>query len=170
VPTAAKPAATTASLATRFRVEVLGRTDFFDFAGRMAFVVLLVFDLAPARFKLVFDLTRRFDEVLDLLRLFAFFMILPLGFSSVQIGPQSGYWQADGIDFMPLYGCQNGFVDRQRLQPQEGRKDPCARRIKASQPTSLMAWPLERLAFAASRTAGLRSAGPIAKLEPEGGF
>jgi hypothetical protein len=33
-----------------------------------------------------------------------------------------------------------------------------------------MAWPLERLAFAASRTAGLRSAGPIAKLEPEGGL
>jgi hypothetical protein len=97
VPTAAKPAATAASLATRFRVEVLGRTDFFDFAGRLAFVVLLVFDLAPARFKLVFDLTRRFDEVLDLLRFFAFFMILPIGFSSVQIGPQSGCWQADGI-------------------------------------------------------------------------
>ena len=58
MPTAAKPAATAASLATRFRVEVLGRTDFFDFAGRLAFVVLLVFDLAPARFKLVFDLTR----------------------------------------------------------------------------------------------------------------
>jgi hypothetical protein len=62
--------------------------------------------LAPTRFKLVFDLTRRFDEVLDLLRFFAFFMILPLGFSSVQIGPQSGCWQADGIDFLPLYGCQ----------------------------------------------------------------
>ena len=72
----------------------------------MAFVVLLVFDLAPARFKLVFDLTRRFDEVLDLLRFFAFFMILPIGFSSVQIGPQSGCWQADGIDFLPLYGCK----------------------------------------------------------------
>jgi hypothetical protein len=28
----------------------------------------------------------------------------------------------------------------------------------------------ERLAFAASRTVGLRSAGPIAKPEPEGGF
>ena len=127
MPTAAKPAATAASLATRFRVEVLGRTDFFDFAGRLAFDVLLVFDLAPARFKLVFghpaaagkqtglisclDLTRRFDEV-DLLRFFAFFMILPIGFSSVQIGPQSGCWQADGIDFLPLYGCQNGFVDR----------------------------------------------------------
>ena len=55
MPTAAKPAATAASLATRFRVEVLGRTDFFDFAGRMAFVVLLVFDLASARFKLVFS-------------------------------------------------------------------------------------------------------------------
>jgi len=53
VPTAAKPAATAASLATRFRVEVLGRTDFFDFAGRLDFVVLLVFELAPARFKLV---------------------------------------------------------------------------------------------------------------------
>ncbi|HET9535344.1 MAG TPA: hypothetical protein VFP43_08375 [Mesorhizobium sp.] len=151
MPTAAKPAATAASLATRFRVEVLGRTDFFDFAGRLAFVVLLVFDLAPARFKLVFDLMRRFDEVLDLLRFFAFFIILPVGFSSVQIGPQSGCWQADGIDFLPLYGCQNGFVDRQRLHAQEELKQ-------------------ERLAFAASRTVGLRSAGPIAKPEPEGGF
>jgi hypothetical protein len=86
--------------------------------------------LAPARFKLVFDLTRRFDEVLDLLRFFAFFIILPIGFSSVQIGPQSGCWQADGIDFLPLYGCQNRFVDRQRLQPQEGEKIPAQEELK----------------------------------------
>ena len=71
--------------------------DFFDFVGRLVLLCLRVFDLAPTRFKLVFDLTRRFDEVLDLLRFFAFFMILPMGFSSVQIGPQSGCWQADGI-------------------------------------------------------------------------
>jgi hypothetical protein len=80
VPTAAKPAATAASLATRFKVEVLGRMDFFDFVGRLAFVVLLVFDLLPACFRLVFDLTRRFDEVLDLVRFFAFFMLRPIRF------------------------------------------------------------------------------------------
>jgi hypothetical protein len=80
VPTAAKPAATAASLATRFKVEVLGRRDFVDFAGRLAFVVLLVFDLLPACFRLVFDLTRRFDEVLDLVRFFAFFMLRPIRF------------------------------------------------------------------------------------------
>ena len=104
MPTAAKPAATAASLATRFRVEVLGRTDVFDFVGRLAFVVLLVFDLALAYFLLVFDLTRRFDEVLDL-RFFAFFMIRPIRFSLVQIGPQSVCWQAGGIGFLHLYRC-----------------------------------------------------------------
>jgi hypothetical protein len=46
--------------------------DFFDFVGRLVLLCLRVFDLAPTRFKLVFDLTRRFDEVLDLLRFFAF--------------------------------------------------------------------------------------------------
>jgi hypothetical protein len=56
---------------------VLGRTDFFDFVGRLVFVCLRVFDLAATRFELVFDLTRRFDEVLDLARFFAFFMIFP---------------------------------------------------------------------------------------------
>jgi hypothetical protein len=104
--------------------------DFFDFVGRLVLLCLRVFDLAPTRFKLVFDLTRRFDEVLDLLRFFAFFMILPIGFSSVQIGPQSGCRQADGIDFLPLYGCKNGFVDRQRLQPQEGEKIPAQEELK----------------------------------------
>ena len=43
----------------------------------MAFVVLLVFDLALARFKLVFDLTRRFDEVLDLGALLCLFHDFP---------------------------------------------------------------------------------------------
>ena len=99
MPTAAKPAATAASFATCFRVEVLGRTDFFDFGGRLALIVLLLFDLAPARFRLVFDLTRRFDEVFDLARFFAFFMILPIRFSLVQSGLQSIYWQAGGIRF-----------------------------------------------------------------------
>jgi hypothetical protein len=99
VPTAAKPAATAASFATCFTVEALGRTDFFAFVGRLAFVVLLVFDLALARFRLAFDLTRRFDEVFDLARFFAFFMILPIRFSLVQIGPQSVCWQAGEIGF-----------------------------------------------------------------------
>jgi hypothetical protein len=99
VPTAAKPAATAASFATCFRVEVLGRMDFFAFVGRLAFVVLLLFDLAPARFNLVFDVTRRFDAVFNLARFFAFFMILPIRFSLMQIGPQSDYWQAGGIRF-----------------------------------------------------------------------
>jgi hypothetical protein len=111
VPTAAMPAATAASFATCFRVEVLGRIDFFAFVGRLAFVVLLLFDLAAARFRLVFDLTRRFDEAFDLARFFAFFMILPirfglwfrLGLALVQIGPQSVYWQAGRkLDFLPL--------------------------------------------------------------------
>ena len=115
MPTAAKPAATAASLATRFRVEVLGRTDFFDFAGRMAFVVLLVFDLASARFKLVFDLTRRFDEVLDLARFFAFFMISPVRFDLVQIGLQSYCWQAVGMDF-PLSATEVRRARRERVK------------------------------------------------------
>jgi hypothetical protein len=70
--------------------------DFFAFEGRLAFVVLLLFDLAPARFKLVFDVTRRFDAVVDLARFFAFFMILPIRFSLMQIAPQPVYWQAVG--------------------------------------------------------------------------
>ena len=102
--TAAKPAATAASFATCFRVEVFGRTDFFAFEGRLAFVVLLLFDLAPARFNLVFDVTRRFDAVFDLARFFAFFMILPIRFNLVQIGPQPVYWQAVGWDFDALNG------------------------------------------------------------------
>jgi hypothetical protein len=77
VPSAAAPAATAASLATRFSFDVLGRLDFFDFVGRLVFVCLRVFDLAATRFELFFDLTRRFDEVLDLARFFAFFMIPP---------------------------------------------------------------------------------------------
>jgi hypothetical protein len=110
VPTAAKPAATAASLATRFRVEVLGRTDFFDFAGRLAFVVLLVFDLAPARFKLVFDLTRRFDEVL-------FVALLCLFHDSphwIQLSSDWASIRMHGIDFLPLYGCQNGGSSREK--------------------------------------------------------
>ena len=54
--------------------------DFFVFVGRFALVVLLLFDVAPARFRLVFDLRRRFDEVFDFARFFAFFMILPIRF------------------------------------------------------------------------------------------
>jgi hypothetical protein len=50
--------------------------------------------LAPTCFELVFDLTRRFDEVLDLARFFAFFMIFPIRFNLVQIEPQSCCWQA----------------------------------------------------------------------------
>jgi predicted ferric reductase len=102
VPTAAKPAETAASLATCFTVEALGRMDFVAFVGRLAFVVLLLFDLAPARFRLVFDLTRRFDEAFDLARFFAFFMIFLIRYSLVQIGPQSVYWQAGReLDFLP---------------------------------------------------------------------
>ena len=76
VPSAATPAATAASLATRFSFDVLGRLDFFDFVGRLVFVCLRVFDLAATRFELFFDLTRRF-EVLDFARFFAIFMIPP---------------------------------------------------------------------------------------------
>ena len=54
--------------------------DFFDFVGRLVFVCLRVFDLAAIRFELVFDLARRLDEVLDLARFFAFFMISPIRF------------------------------------------------------------------------------------------
>ena len=94
VSSAATPAATAASLATRFSFDVLGRMDFFDFVGRLVFVCLRVFDLAATRFELFFDLTRRFDEVLDLARFFAFFMISPVRFDLVQIGLQSYCWQA----------------------------------------------------------------------------
>jgi predicted ferric reductase len=84
VPTAAKPAATAASFATCFTVEALGRRDFIAFEGRLTFVVLLLFDLAPARFRLVFDWTRRFDEVFDLARFFAFFMIFLIRYGSAK--------------------------------------------------------------------------------------
>jgi hypothetical protein len=77
VPSAAAPAATAASLATRFSFDVLGRLDFFDFVGRLVFVRLRVFDFAATRLELFFDLTRRFDEVLA--RFFAFFMTPPFG-------------------------------------------------------------------------------------------
>jgi len=60
--------------------------DFFDFVGGLAFICLRVFDLAPTRFELVFDLTRRFDEVLDLARFFAFFMIFPIRFNLFRLG------------------------------------------------------------------------------------
>ena len=80
VSSAATPAATAASLATRFSLDVLGKLDFFDFVGRLVFVCLPVFDLAATRFEIVFDLARRFDEVLDLARFFAFFMISPVRF------------------------------------------------------------------------------------------
>ena len=99
VSSAATPAATAASLATRFSFDVLRRLDFFDFVGSFVFVCLRVFDLAATRFELVFDLTRRFDEVLDLARFFAFFMISPVQFDLVQIGLQSYCWQAVGMDF-----------------------------------------------------------------------
>ena len=81
--------------------------DFFDFVGGLAFICLRVFDLAPTRFELVFDLTRRFDEVLDLARFFAFFMIFPIRFNLVQIGPQSSRWRAVGMDFMTLCRYRN---------------------------------------------------------------
>ena len=90
MPTAANPAATAASLATCLSFGVLGRMAFFDFVGGLAFFICLrVFNLPPTRFELVFDLTRRFDEVLDLACFFAFFMIFPIRFKLVQIGPQS---------------------------------------------------------------------------------
>jgi hypothetical protein len=87
--------------------------DFFAFVGRLAVVVLLLFDLAPARFNLVFDVTRRFDAVFDLARFFAFFMILPIRFSLLQIGPQPVYWQAVGWDFAaPLWRIETFRVAR----------------------------------------------------------
>src|SRR6476660_5233754 len=78
VSSAATPAATAACLATPFSFDVLGRLDFL--VGRSVFLCLRVFDLAATRFELFFDLTRRFDEVLDLARFFAFFMISPVRF------------------------------------------------------------------------------------------
>jgi hypothetical protein len=74
---------------------VLGRTDFFDFVGRLVFVCLRVFDLAATRFELVFDLTRRFDEVLDLARFFAFFMIFPR--STDRLVPPAGFAALPGV-------------------------------------------------------------------------
>jgi hypothetical protein len=110
VPTAAKPAATAASFATCFRVEAFGRTDFFAFEGRLAFVVLLLFDLAPARFNLVFDVTRRFDAVFDLARFFALFMILPIRFNLCRLG------------LNPFIGKQSDGI----LTPSMARRDLCA--------------------------------------------
>jgi hypothetical protein len=100
VPSAATPAATAASLATRFSFDVLGRLDFFDFVGRLVFVCLRVFDLAATRFELFFDLTRRFDELLDLARFFAFFMIPPfdwiyLDWASILLPVKRSGWISD---------------------------------------------------------------------------
>jgi hypothetical protein len=101
VSSAATPAATAASLATRFSFDVLGSTRFFDFVGPLVFVCLRVFDLAATRLEPAFDLTRRFGEVWDLARFFAFFMISPVRFDLVQIGLQSYCWQAG---WMPSEG------------------------------------------------------------------
>jgi hypothetical protein len=101
VPSAATPAATAASLATRFSFDVLGRLDFFDFVGRLVFVCLRVFDLAATRFELFFDLTRRFDELLDLARFFAFFMIPPFDSIWLRLGFHPIAGQAVGMDFGP---------------------------------------------------------------------
>jgi hypothetical protein len=101
VPTAANPAATAASLATCLSFGVLGRMDFFDFVGGLTFICLRVFDLAPTRFELVFDLTRRFDEVLDLARFFAFFMIFPIRFNLV----------SDWASILLLASSRDGFPD-----------------------------------------------------------
>jgi hypothetical protein len=86
----------------------LGRIDFFAFVGRLAFVVLLLFDLAAARFRLVFDLTRRFDEAFDLARFFAFFMILPIRF---------GLWFRLGLN--PFIGKPDGNWISCLLSPRE---------------------------------------------------
>jgi hypothetical protein len=99
VPTAANPAATAASLATCLSFGILGRIDFFDFVGGLAFICLRVFDLALTRFELVFNLTRRFDEVLDLARFFAFFMIFPIQLSS------------DWASILLLASSRDGFPD-----------------------------------------------------------
>jgi hypothetical protein len=104
--------------------------DFFDFVGRLVLLCLRVFDLAPTRFKLVFDLTRRFDEVLDLLRFFAFFMILPIGFSSVQIGPQSGCWQADGIDSCLFMAVKTDLSIAKGSSRKKGEKIPAQEELK----------------------------------------
>jgi hypothetical protein len=40
------------------------------------------------------------------LRFFAFFMIRPIRIQSVQIGPQSVWWQAGGIGFLHLFRCR----------------------------------------------------------------
>ena len=133
MPTAAKPAATAASLATRFKVEVLGRSDFFDFAGRLAFVVLLVFDLLPARFGVVFDLTRRFDEVLDLVRFFAFFMLRPIRFNLAHIGPQSVCWQATGDDFLSL-------IPVEPIRRAQRRELPGDRAVNIARDPTAWAW------------------------------
>jgi hypothetical protein len=80
---------------------ILGRIDFFDFVGGLAFICLRVFDMAPIRFELVFDLTRRFDEVLDLARFFAFFMIFPIRFNLV----------SDWASILLLASSRDGFPD-----------------------------------------------------------
>ena len=93
--------------------------DFVAFVGRLAFVVLLLFDLAPARFRLVFDLTRRFDEAFDLARFFAFFMIFLIRYSLVQIGPQSVYFigKQDGNWISCLQPDPGGRALRRRSRP-----------------------------------------------------
>jgi hypothetical protein len=107
---AATPAATAASLATRFSFDVLGRLGFFD--GRLVFVCLRVFDLAATRFELFFDLTCRFDEVLDLARFFAFFMIPPFGSIYFRLGFNPIAGQAVGMDFGPASEADPGARHR----------------------------------------------------------
>jgi hypothetical protein len=82
-PIAAKLAATAAFFATRLTfAPTFGTRVLLDFAGLLAFVVLCLFDLTPARFDGDLDLARdlnfaRFEEDFDLVRLAAFFMIPP---------------------------------------------------------------------------------------------
>jgi hypothetical protein len=83
---AATPAATAACLATRFSFDVLGRVDFLDFVGRFDFVCLRVFALEATRFELFFGFPR-FDEVLELARFFAFYMIYSVRYQRLGFDP-----------------------------------------------------------------------------------
>ena len=81
-----------------FELGRLRENGFFRFRRPLGLCLFSNLRLGGDMLRLVFDLTGRFDKVLDLARFFAFFMIFPIRFDLVQIGLQSYSSHAVGMD------------------------------------------------------------------------
>ena len=92
-----------------------------------------------------------------------------------ELNPVENVWQFLRDNWLSnrVFKSYDDLVDHCCAAWNKARQSALANHLHRTAPMGapvLINGTLERLAFAASRTAGLRSAGPIAKLEPEGGF